>query len=220
MPKIVPGFTTCPLCTAKRIPQEPYMAVPTDDERVFCYACNHVTSELSYSLVEALAKLPHGIVATVLSLISMPAEEDVPTYKLVSIGSKGLGFSEPMTDADQLRASAAVAQGNADVLLSEAERVDIVFHHGPYAFHTLKLSYLPGDLKVAFAADCPEVIGDREQAFIDRLPQLEGRAVRQLILEGFTPNLDGADISSSLRRVHFVKGSGNRGVTAEISWTV
>lgn len=231
MPKIVSGFTTCPHCIVTGTPQEPYMALPTDDGRVFCLACQNVTSEIGHqptprrvnftgTLASAIQQLPPSIINVVLSLISMPSAEDVPTYAVTYAGPEAQPDHGPVgSESYSAHTAAACAQQQVQRMMEREDRVEICFTHGPYAFHTLKLSYDASDFAAAEGVE-PGVIGEREQAFIDRLPVLEGRALRQLILNGFTPNLDAADVSSSMRHLRAVKGSGGKGIVAQFSWIV
>jgi len=198
------------------------MAVPTADDRVYCYACGLVTSSLAdlkrWELISKIRELPPFVRDVVFSLITYKVPEDLatlPTYTVESIGQKGLGFSEPMTEGDMARASAAVAQGAADYLIAEAERISINLSHGPHRFHTLKLSYLPSANQAPERVDADEVL-TRHAALLDRLQPLEAKAVVDLIRHGFVPG--GFDVDSSMRFVRLFSGSAQSGVSAEITW--
>jgi len=219
MPKILSGFTTCPYCTLTGLPQEPYMAVPTDDGRVFCYSCKRVTSDLSRTSADTVHTLRSQVALMVQSAVIalMSTDNDAQTYHLVTAGQKGLGFHQPPTDHDSMRAAAAVAQGNAEVLLSEAERVEVLLAHGPYAFHTVRISYLPNELRFAHV----EGNGvEGHEAILARLQGPEKHAFESLGKLGFTPVLNGTDFDSALRRLPMVKGQGGKGIRAEIAWIV
>ncbi len=196
------------------------MALPTDDGRVLCLSCKHITTNISrHMLVPTLAAMPQDVIALVLSLISTPAEGDVPpTYELVRIGQKGLGFHQPMTDADHARVALAAMQENTDVLLTEAERVEIALRCGPHALHTLRISYLPKDHQVAQQVTQKGVEG-QFSSILDRLGKPEAFAFNQLLKLGFQPQLAGVDLESAMRRVPMIKGNaGGQGIRAEISW--
>lgn len=224
------GFTTCPVCMILGIGQEPYMACPTTDDRVYCHACNHVAHPVAqiahkgeaatlWKAVESLRELPKPLFDLVVDLMVHKVGDDMTTletYFLASVGAKGLGFSNPMTEADTARASAAVACGNADVLISEANRVHIALANGKYAFSTLRLSYQPEDLDDALRAD--EDNTDEVRALLDRLPEAQATAVAKLAKRGFS--LGHVNIDESIRHVHMHKGSAGKGIAAEFSWIV
>ncbi len=215
------GFTTCPACSLLGIPQEPYNAVPTVDDRVFCYQCNRVTSPISeanrYRIFPTIQALPKPILDIVMALISDEVKPDgavSPTYAIVNAGSKGLGFSNPMTEDDMQRAAGAVACGNADVLIDEADRVTIQLSHGPYSFHTASVSFKANTLNVgSLSADdrC-----DLAAPLLDRLNGPEARVVRELSARGFT--YGGTDLDSSMRFVRMSNGSEREGIAVEIHW--
>lgn len=192
------------------------MAVPTVDDRVFCYACKCVTTSFDhFKLTAALKELPKPVFEMVMALIGLNTEDEDelhPTYRVVAAGQKGL-FSQPMTDNDCTRAAGAVAQGNADVLLDEADRTTVKFTHGPHAFHTLSLSYLPRDLAAAEQLKGSDTV---HPALLEKLPPLEKRAATELAKLGFAVRHH--DVESSMRRIFMFKGSAREGIRAEICW--
>lgn len=224
------GFTTCPVCMILGIGQEPYMACPTSDDRVYCHACNNVAHPVAHiahkgeaatlwKAVESLRELPKPLFDLVVDLMVHKVGDDMmmlETYFLASIGSKGLGFSNPMTPNDMMRASVAVACGNADVVIDEAKRVHIALANGKYAFSTLRLSYQPEDLEAALTVgnDCSDEVRD----LLERLPEAEATAVAKLAKRGFS--LGHVNIDESMKHVRMHKGSAGAGIAAEFSWIV
>ncbi len=218
---IKPGFTTCPACSLLGVPQEPYMAVPTVDDRVYCYACEHVTSGIRkadhYKLFPVVQSLPKPVLDVVMALISTKVglcNAVAPTYTLDSAGVKGLGFSEPMTEADMRRAAGAVACGNADVLIDEADRFHIALSHGPYNFHTVSLSYKNNTVGAVHGGDCSTDV--RLAPILDRLSEPESTALISLARLGFS--LQGFDVDSSMRFINMTRGSARGRITAGIHW--
>lgn len=215
------GHTTCPACSLLGIPQEPYNAVPTVDDRVYCYQCNRVTSPIfeanRFSIFSTIQSLPKPVLDVVMSLISTEVKADgsvPPTYAIVNLGAKGLGFSSPMTESDMQRAAVAVACGNADVLIDEADRVTIQLSHGPYNFHTLSLSFKANTFTGASLSATDN--GKIAAPLLDRLNGPEAAAVRTLAQRGFT--YGACDLDSSLRFVRMSNGSQREGIAAEIHW--
>lgn len=225
-----PGFTTCPACSIKGTPQEPYMAVPTGDDRVYCHACELVSSALEHfaekgksatlrKFIPDLQSLPAPLLDIVISLLTTKVGEDgstPPTYVVSAIGAKGLGFSEPMTDYDMTRASGAVAQDAAAYLIEEARRFNIAFSSGPYGASSLTLSYQPEHL--AGALEATEDYSDLAAPLLDRLrgDGPEASAVSKLARVGFRPRH--CDLDSAIRNIAMYKGSAASGVAAKLSW--
>lgn len=224
------GFTTCPVCMILGIGQEPYMACPTTDDRVYCHACNHVAHPVAqiahkgeaatlWKAVESLRELPKPLFDLVVDLMVHKVGDDMTTletYFLASVGSRGLGFSNPMSESDMTRASVAVACGNADVVIAEANRVHIALANGKYALSTLRLSYQPEDLETALVAGDDR--SDEVRDLVGRLPEAQATAVAKLAKAGFS--LGHVNIDESIKHVRMHKGSGDAGIAAEFSWIV
>jgi hypothetical protein len=215
------GHTSCPACSLLGNPQEPYMAVPTADDRVYCYACELVTSGIRgvdrFQLFPVVPSLPKPVLDVVMALISTKVGQCGavgPTYTLDSAGTKGLGFSDPMTEADMQRAAGAVACGNADVLIDEADRVHIGLSHGLYNFHTVALSFKSSTLGAVQGVDCSADV--RLHPILDRLSEPERTALLSLARLGFS--LQGFDVDSSMRFINMTCGSAREGITAGIHW--
>lgn len=211
------GFTYCTACLIAGRPQEERMAVPTSDDRSLCYTCQRISSDFPrrFTLVPGLEHvcLP---VREILALLTSNHSEDVwaPVYEIRNITVKGLDLSG---DRGAERAAAAVAQGNADVLIEEADRVEILLGHGPsYSFHNMRISYLPDELiaaKLELIEDCVDVVLER----VDKLADLEKKAVIELAARGF--KLAFIDTSGALARVLLYKGpSVQRGLKIELTW--
>lgn len=216
------GHTSCPACSLLGTPQEPYMAVPTVDDRVYCYACMKVTSGIleanRFRIFPTIQSLPKPVLDTVMALISVGVADDgsvASTYMIADAGAKGLGFSDPMTAGDMQRAAGAVACGNADVLIDEAERITIKLSHGPYNFHTAAVSFKPSTLRVADLKEDESGVRD-VYALLERLTGPESNAVRQLARLGY--RLGGCDVDSSMRFVRMSIGSAREGIAAEFHW--
>lgn len=214
------GHTTCPACSLLGIPQEPYNAVPTVDDRVFCYQCNRVTAPIfeanRFRIFSTIQSLPKPILDYVMALISTEVTDGAvqPTYAIVDIGAKGLGFSNPMTESDMQRAAGAVACGNADVLIDEADRVTIRLSHGPHSLHTASVSFKANSFKLA-----SQSAANREDSVapvLDRITGPEATAVLELARRGFTHGA--CDLDSSMRFVRMSNGSERDGVAVEIHW--
>ncbi len=138
------------------------------------------------------------------------------TYSLNRIYNSGGGnFTD--TAEDRQRAAAACAQHAADYLIEEASRKQIALSYGPYAFHTLRLSYRSD--KVGNLQDCGRVDLSEDQGVVGILARLtmpEKRAVLELSKLGF--RLNGSQLDELIRHVHMFRGSGEEGVHAEFTW--
>jgi hypothetical protein len=224
-----PGFTTCPVCSITGTPQDPYMAVPTADDRVYCHACQNVCAPLTHfrekgiastlrDLLPKIQELPAPVFEVVLALLTTKVGEDgsTPATYVVTSVERPHAFSDPMTEYDYRRASAAVASDMVDTALELASRVSIGLTSGPYAFSSVRLNYEPKDLESLGPqrTDCL----DRAQPLLDRLTGPEGTAVAKLAALGF--ELGHVDIESSIRHVHMHRGPGAKGIAADLSWYV
>lgn len=217
------GFTCCSSCLIAGRPQEERMALPTTDKRAMCLSCQRVSPEFPrrFTLTSGLEKLPLQVREVLALLTSNPVTDKgedtspmfTPVYEIASISVKGLDLTG---DDGAARAAAAVAQGNADVLIDEADRVEIVLTHGPYSFHTMRISYLPGELAAArleLIEDCVDVVLER----VNTLGDLEKKACLELAARGF--KVAAIDTSSALCRVLLYKGpSARTGLKIELTW--
>lgn len=221
--KTLAGFTSCPAAMFKFLGcvHEPYNSFPGDDQRVLCIACNRFTSEIPHELRGPVLELPEAIQKLVLELTSHAYAKDEPlvgTYRVYRIGKKGL-FSDPPSDDDNRRAAFAVAQGNADVLISEAERMNILFSLSTKLRNDrIQVSYLPSDL--AKMGTTPVDPASMEAVLNHPAMSPErAKAVRGMLRLGFSPVA--VDLDSMLKRI-FMRNSTTEtaydGVTVEFTW--
>ncbi len=221
----LPGFTTCPasMFTAFVHRHDPYTSVPGDDHRVSCHDCNRVTSEIAHELRGPVLELPEAIQRLVLELTSLDfASDDKPvgTYRVYRVCKKGL-FSDPPTDDDNRRAVAAVAQGHADTLLEEAERMTILFSLSTKQRNDrIKLTYLPQHVD-RMSADPVDPEAEDMQAILEHaaVSPERAKAIRGLLRNGFT--LVTADLNSMMKRIllrNTTETKAYDGVTAEFTW--
>ncbi|MDZ4834079.1 MAG: hypothetical protein SGJ27_09910 [Candidatus Melainabacteria bacterium] len=197
------------------------MAVPTVDDRVFCYACNHVTSGIlernRFRIFSTIQSLPKPVLDLVMALTSVDVTNGgpvAPTYSIIDAVQKGLGFSDPMTEGDLQRAAGAVACGNADHLIDEADRLTIKLAHGSHNFHTVDISFKTSTLAVAALSDVDDTA--RASALCDRLSGPEAKALLELARRGYAPG--SFDVDSSMRFVHLSNGTAREGITVDIRW--
>src|SRR5262245_16206992 len=122
--KFKPGHSQCPACTLAQRELEPYTAVPTEDGRIYCYACHHVTTVLPHGASAKIRELPDFLQGLVYSLVTfqtdpknlqflrgngeVPAANAVPpTYTLTRVGKDELDLSDGKGGYDAQRASLA-----------------------------------------------------------------------------------------------------------------
>lgn len=229
--RFLTGFTTCPSCSLQRRPQEERMAVPTYDGRVFCYACNGVTGTYPHGDYVNLHALPKILFDLIHSLMRLDAPEGMLythgevapdkalplSYSLVTTNGNRRGQTD--YSAEPHRAAAAVAQGNADVLIEAARKVEILLKaSSKYHHDSVKIDYFPealADLQDAVAA---ADLTDEIREFVKGLPHLQAKAVSALSLSGFS--LLHHDLDSRVRHVRLTRGEGDRTVRAELTWYV
>lgn len=217
------GHTSCPATLLTHMPHEPYTSVPGDDERVSCHECGRVTSEIAHELRAPVLELPDRIQKVMLELISWDFSSDekgVGVYRVFRIGQKGL-FQDPPTGSDHQRAAMAVAQGHAQTLLDEAERMDILFSLSTVDRNDrIKLSYLPRDVDDMDDTPVDFTTGDASAILTNRrVSEERAKAVRGLMRQGF--KLVVADLESMMPRIllrNCSKDTGYGGVTAEFTW--
>lgn len=222
--KVVSGFTCCPACLVDGIPQEERMALPGSDHRVTCLSCQRVTSEMPHDLAMKLHALPASIKAAVLGVSSWNSksgEELVGVYRLFHLSTRGLGFSAGYDEVDAQRASATVAQGHGQTLLTEAERVTIKLSLSTVRREdTVELTYLPDDLQ-----SMEDACVDMETALANVLdaPGItppRAKAVRELVRCGF--RVRHIDTNSAMARILLVNNRDHDsrfgGAQAEIKW--
>lgn len=219
------GFTSCPASMFKFLgcDHEPYTSFPGDDQRVSCVACNRVTSEIAHELRVPIMELPEAIQRLVLELTSLDfASDDKPvgTYRVYRVGKKGL-FSDPPTEHDSQRAVAAVAQGHADTLLEEAERMTILFSLSTKLRNDrIKLTYLPKHVD-RMNTDPVDTAQEQVEEILEHraVTPERAKAIRGLLRNGFT--LVTADLDSMMKRVllrNTTDTGAHDGVTAEFTW--
>jgi|AGTN01.1.fsa_nt_gi hypothetical protein len=194
------------------------MALPTNDGRSLCLAsnCQRISADFPrrFTLVPGLETISPQV-REILALLTSNHSDDVwaPVYEIRNITKKGLDLSG---DRGAQRAAAAVAQGNADVLIEEADRVEILLAHGPHSFHTMRISYLPDELiaaRLELIEDCVDVVLER----VNKLADLEKKAAIELAARGF--KVAAIDTTGALGRVLLYKGpSVQSGLKIELTW--
>lgn len=189
------------------------MALPTSDGRSLCLAsnCQRISADFPrrFTLVPGLKTISPQV-REILALLTSNHSDDVwcPVYEI-----RAINVLDVSGEGGAKRAAAAVAQGNAHVLI---DHVEVLLAHGKYAFNTMRISYFPDELnaaKLELIENCSDVVLE----LVDKLGALEKKAVLELASRGFKVAI--TDFTSAQRRVLMFKGpSVQTGLKIELTW--
>jgi hypothetical protein len=217
------GTDVCQPCSISGHDGDACRANKLDDGGVFCITCSSVSTPISEN-ARAIYQMPMSVKLVVAALLrrDVSQPEPDPQYEPLTATYAQYGPDELTPE----RASAACAQGNADVVLGQGR---IVFATDALASLDVRFQYQEVKNFARNAFD-PKAITADDEMFLEHLanrscPPALVAATRKLLEIGFV--VLHADLDSSMRRVVFCHTLGAelnrrnpRGVFAEVKLVV